>query len=40
MVLGLGTVFRLAVEFVQEWNSTRVSQRVESNVTIGYFPAI
>ncbi|XP_022970090.1 E3 ubiquitin-protein ligase MARCH2-like isoform X3 [Cucurbita maxima] len=40
VVLGLGTVFRLAVEFVQEWNSTRVSQRVESNVTIGYFPAI
>ncbi|XP_016903261.1 uncharacterized protein LOC103482880 isoform X3 [Cucumis melo] len=40
VVLGLGTVFRLALEFFQEWNSARVSQRVESNVTIGYFPAI
>ncbi|KAA0042631.1 E3 ubiquitin-protein ligase MARCH2 isoform X1 [Cucumis melo var. makuwa] len=40
VVLGLGTVFRLALEFFQEWNSARGSQRVESNVTIGYFPAI
>ncbi|KGN49961.1 E3 ubiquitin-protein ligase MARCH2 [Cucumis sativus] len=40
VVLGLGTVFRLALEFFQEWNSSRGSQRVESNVTIGYFPAI
>ncbi|XP_023534486.1 E3 ubiquitin-protein ligase MARCH2-like isoform X1 [Cucurbita pepo subsp. pepo] len=40
VVLGLGTVLRLALEFFQEWNSTRGSRRVESNVTIGYFPAI
>ncbi|XP_022159785.1 E3 ubiquitin-protein ligase MARCH2 isoform X3 [Momordica charantia] len=40
VVLGLGTVFRLALEFFQEWSSTRGLQRVESNITIGYYPAI
>ncbi|KAJ4711759.1 E3 ubiquitin-protein ligase MARCH2 isoform X2 [Melia azedarach] len=40
VVLGLGTALRLALEFCHEWNLRRVVQRVETNVSIGYHPAL
>ncbi|KAK3228222.1 hypothetical protein Dsin_008084 [Dipteronia sinensis] len=40
VVLGLGTAIRLALEFCHEWSLRRVVQRVETNVNIGYHPAL
>ncbi|KAJ9706420.1 hypothetical protein PVL29_001767 [Vitis rotundifolia] len=40
VVLGLGTAIRLALEFCHEWSVRRVSQRVDTNVTLGYYPAL
>ncbi|XVF53224.1 hypothetical protein PTKIN_Ptkin05aG0082800 [Pterospermum kingtungense] len=40
VVLGLGTALRLALEFCQEWSIRRAVQRVETNATIGYHPAL
>ncbi|KAL5833229.1 hypothetical protein ACOSQ3_016903 [Xanthoceras sorbifolium] len=40
VVLGLGTALRLALEFCHEWSLRRVVQRVETNVNIGYRPAL
>uniref|UniRef100_A0A5B6YUX7 RING-CH-type domain-containing protein n=1 Tax=Davidia involucrata TaxID=16924 RepID=A0A5B6YUX7_DAVIN len=40
VVLGLGTALRLALEFCHEWSVRRVVQRVETNVNIGYHPAL
>lgn len=39
MVLGLGTILRLALSFCHEWSSRRVAQRVRlnlQNVPVGY----
>ena len=40
VVLGLGTAIRLALEFCHEWSLRRVSQRVDTNVTLGYYPTL
>lgn len=43
VVLGLGTALRLALEFCHEWNLRRVAQRtqrIETNVNLGYHPAL
>ncbi|GLU17635.1 hypothetical protein SLE2022_339950 [Rubroshorea leprosula] len=40
VVLGLGTALRLALEFCHEWSLRRVVQRVETNVNLGYHPAL
>ncbi|KAL9439722.1 hypothetical protein AB3S75_025224 [Citrus x aurantiifolia] len=40
VVLGLGTALRLALEFCREWSLRRVVQRVETNVNLGYHPAL
>ncbi|KAL7221914.1 hypothetical protein ACSBR1_023791 [Camellia fascicularis] len=40
VVLGLGTALRLALEFCHEWSIRRVVQRVETNVNLGYHPAL
>ncbi|KAK4741263.1 hypothetical protein SAY87_024851 [Trapa incisa] len=40
IVLGLGAVLRLVLEFCQEWNLRRVVQRIETNVNLGYHPAL
>ncbi|KAJ8768385.1 hypothetical protein K2173_021538 [Erythroxylum novogranatense] len=40
VVLGLGTALRLALEFCHEWNFRRVAQRVDTNVNLGYHPAL
>ncbi|WCJ26673.1 RING/U-box superfamily protein [Euphorbia peplus] len=40
VVLGLGTALRLILEFCHEWSFRRVVQREESNVNLGYHPAL
>ncbi|KAK6250866.1 hypothetical protein SCA6_004871 [Theobroma cacao] len=40
VVLGLGTALRLALEFCHEWSIRRAVQRVETNATLGYHPAL
>lgn len=40
VVLGLGTALRLALEFFHEWRLRRVVQRVNTNVNLGYHPAL
>ncbi|KAA8526056.1 hypothetical protein F0562_007844 [Nyssa sinensis] len=40
VVLGLGTALRLALEFCHEWSVRRVVQRMETNVNLGYHPAL
>ncbi|KAJ0106386.1 hypothetical protein Patl1_17367 [Pistacia atlantica] len=40
VVLGLGTALRLALEFCHEWSLRRVVQRVDTNVNLGYHPAL
>ncbi|KAG6636396.1 hypothetical protein CIPAW_11G108300 [Carya illinoinensis] len=40
IVLGLGTGLRVALDFFHEWSLRRVVQRVETNVSLGYHPAI
>ncbi|XP_040987542.1 uncharacterized protein LOC121235285 isoform X1 [Juglans microcarpa x Juglans regia] len=40
IVLGLGTGLRVALDFCHEWSLRRVVQRVETNVSLGYHPAI
>ncbi|XP_054823970.1 heavy metal-associated isoprenylated plant protein 30-like isoform X3 [Prosopis cineraria] len=40
IVLGLGTALRLALEFCHEWGLRRAVQRVETNVSHGYHPAV
>lgn len=40
VVLGLGTAIRLALEFCHEWSLRRVPQRVDTNVTLGYYPTL
>ena len=41
VVLGLGTVLRLALAFCHEWSSRRVVQRVETQrVPLGYHPGL
>ncbi|OWM65073.1 E3 ubiquitin-protein ligase MARCH2 [Punica granatum] len=40
VVLGLGTALRLTLEFCHEWSLRRVVQRVETNVNLGYHPAL
>ncbi|XP_044486186.1 uncharacterized protein LOC123211487 isoform X2 [Mangifera indica] len=40
VVLGLGTALRLALEFCHEWSLRRVVQRGDTNVNLGYRPAV
>lgn len=40
VVLGLGTALRLALEFCHEWSLRRVTQRIDTNVNVGYYPAL
>nr|GMD94854.1 E3 ubiquitin-protein ligase MARCH2-like isoform X1 [Ipomoea batatas]GME00543.1 E3 ubiquitin-protein ligase MARCH2-like isoform X1 [Ipomoea batatas] len=40
VVLGLGTAFRLALEFCHDWSVRRVVHRVEANVSLGFHPAL
>lgn len=40
VVLGLGTALRLALGFCHEWSLRRLQERVETNVNLGYHPAL
>ncbi|PQP94692.1 uncharacterized protein Pyn_15797 [Prunus yedoensis var. nudiflora] len=40
VVLGLGTALRLILEFFHQWSLRRVVQRVDTNVPLGYHPAL
>ncbi|XP_022722287.1 uncharacterized protein LOC111279582 isoform X2 [Durio zibethinus] len=40
IMIGLGTILRLALEFCHEWSFRRAVQRVETNATLGHHPAV
>ncbi|KAJ4956154.1 hypothetical protein NE237_012937 [Protea cynaroides] len=40
VVLGLGTALRLTLECCHEWSLRRVVERVDTDVDVGYYPAV
>jgi len=40
LVLGIGTAIRLGLEFCHAWSARRAAHRVQTNVNLGYHPAL